>query len=646
MKKITTLITLLFVLYGYSQINPTQEQIDNLPENVRALYQRITQNETLRKNRLNQFFDNNNNYLRIYSDEGKTYVAYDIIDGAPIYRTTDNLDAATATRTIDLQPGGSLGLNLDGTGLTVAVWDGGPVQQNHVEFQNANNTGTRIQNFENLDTSGNPSQDSHATHVSGTIAAKGVLATAKGMAPNIDVITYNFNDDNSEMLSLQAFTTTPIYLSNHSYGIPFGNVSTWFAGAYTSGARQIDDLAYNYPNYLIVMSAGNSGNATNADPISAGLDKLTGDKNSKNNLVIANANPNVNPFSGVITLSINSSSSQGPTDDLRIKPDLAGDGTGLTSPTPTDSYSVFSGTSMSSPNVTGSLALIQQYYNQLNGNVMKASTLKALACHTALDDALTTGPDPIYGWGLLDARKAAETITDHSNGQSIIEENSLNNNSTYSTTFNTLLGDNISATICWTDVPGTAVSGPSSLNDQTPRLVNDLDIRISKDGITYFPWRLDLNPTSGISNSKADNIRDNVERIDFTAPTSGTYTITVSHKGSLQGLTAFDPKIQDYSLIVTGNNLTLSNNDNSISNNLKIYPNPTNNLININANVVDDKSEITIIDIKGRIIYREDVNSTSNLLNHQIDISKLNSGVYFVSLKNGSAALNSKFIKN
>ena len=64
-------------------------------------------------------------------------------------------------------------------------------------------------------------------------------------------------------------------------------------------------------------------------------------------------------------------------------------------------------------------------------------------------------------------------------------------------------------------------------------LVNDLDLRvISAGGATNFPWI--LNPASPANAATTgDNVRDNVERVDIASPTSGTYTVRITHKGNL-----------------------------------------------------------------------------------------------------------------
>jgi subtilisin-like proprotein convertase family protein len=454
-------------------------------------------------------------------------------DGKPIYYSIENVNAAKSTRANHLNSGGSLGLSLDGQNMYAGVWDGAPVRVSHQEF------GGRMVVSDGVATLN--SNSFHATHVTGTIGAAGVDPAAKGMAPLSTVKTFDWNNDLTEVL---AEAENGLLLSNHSYGIPIANASgNWFMGAYSSAARAWDQLSYAVPYYLMVASAGNDGNSTNPAPMTANYDKLTGNKTAKNNLVVANANDaNVDASGNLISVTINSSSSEGPSDDRRIKPDITGNGTSLYSSTSGSDteYSSLTGTSMASPNVMGTLLLLQQHYNNVNHTFMRASTLKGLACHTA-DDKGKVGPDPVWGWGLLNAKKAAQAIT--GNGlQSWISEETLHQGEVFTFTATSDGVNPLLASISWTDVPGAAVE--NSLNNATPVLVNDLDIRITKDGIPYYPWKLQTAANLAAIKTEDNNV-DNVERINVDNP-SGVYTITVTHKGTLQD----GP--QKFSFIVTG----------------------------------------------------------------------------------------------
>jgi trimeric autotransporter adhesin len=455
-------------------------------------------------------------------------------DGEPIYYTTFNAAAARSTRAIHLNSGGSLGLNLNGQNMIAHVWDGGLARSSHQEYDGAG--GTNRYSIGD----GTTTMHYHSAHVTGTIIASGVVASAKGMAPHARAIGYEWNNDLAEATTAAA---NGMILSNHSYGYRSDLVPDWYFGAYIDESRDWDELLFNSPFYLMVVAAGNDGSTNyNALPLNgnSSYDKLTGHATSKNNLVVANAqDANIDADGNLVSVLINSGSSQGPTDDLRIKPDIAGNGTSVYSTYETGdaAYASISGTSMASPNVTGTLLLLQQHYNNLNGVFMRAATLKGLALHTA-DDAGSTGPDARFGWGLLNAKKAAQTISQRGT-QSVMSELTLSQGQTYTTTVQADGINKLIASICWTDPAGTPNTGTANLT--TPVLVNNLDIRVTQGSTTYNPYRL----TSITSSATGDNNVDPYERVDV-ASASGTYTITVTHKGTLQGGS------QNFSLIITG----------------------------------------------------------------------------------------------
>lgn len=459
--------------------------------------------------------------------------------GFPIYYATSNYNASKSTRTNHLNSGGSLGLSLNGQGMVARVWDGGTVRKTHNLFTNRVTV---------VDEPTSTTYVLHSTHVTGTIMASNAQSATKGMAYQANARTFEWTNDLSEALDE---VQQGMLISNHSYGVPLSTngvaLPSWYVGSYSSDARDWDEAAYLSPYYLMVAAAGNDGaNDSNLNPIAFGYDKLTSNKTCKNNLVVANAEDAVVANNGTLTsVAINYSSSQGPTDDLRIKPDITGNGTDLTSAgsNNNNSTATLTGTSMASPNVAGTLLLLQQHYKNLTNNFMRAATLKGLACHTA-DDAGSVGPDAIFGWGLLNAKKAAETLTGNGLTSWVSEEN-LANHQSYSMTVNSDGLSPLMASITWTDLPGVANLGDLPENDPTPALVNDLDIRITKNGTTYYPWRLASDPNNPAIRIGDNNV-DNVELIKIDAPTAGEYVITVTHKGSLQ------TGSQNYSLVITG----------------------------------------------------------------------------------------------
>ncbi|EAY31721.1 S8 family serine peptidase [Microscilla marina] len=481
--------------------------------------------------------------------------------GTPLYFTNFNLNAARTISTDKVQAQ----LGLTGTGIVLGIWDGGKVRTTHQEF------GNRVTQQDNATT-----LSSHATHVAGTMGAAGVSSNAKGMAPNATIHAYDWNSDLAEMANA---ASNGLLLSNHSYGFITGwafsgsgwrwygdvNISTtedYRFGFYSDYSKDMDQIAFDAPFYLICKAAGNDRNDNHSGSHqyyngtswvnSTAFRKRDGDYDcigaggvAKNILTIGAVNDISSGYSQPSDVVQTSFSSWGPTDDGRIKPDLVANGASLFSPdsgSDTD-YGNKSGTSMSSPSVTGSLGLLQQHYKNKNGgSFMRAATLKALVIHTADEAGNANGPDYSNGWGLMNTKAAADVITNR-NVSSKIEEETLNNNGTYSIQVNATGNEPLVATIVWTDAPGTPTA--PALDPTNRMLVNDLDLRLSGNGNTYQPWILNpANPSAAAT--KGDNDRDNVEKVFIANPGAGTYTITVNHKGALNGGN------QAFSIIVTG----------------------------------------------------------------------------------------------
>lgn len=77
-------------------------------------------------------------------------------------------------------------------------------------------------------------------------------------------------------------------------------------------------------------------------------------------------------------------------------------------------------------------------------------------------------------------------------------------------------------------------------------------------------------------------------------------------------------------------------------NNIKVFPNPTNSNITIEFNKEFDNAEFILFDIIGKELLHQNINGTEV----KIDLSKLNSGIYFYSIKgNNFETITGKIIK-
>jgi hypothetical protein len=497
-------------------------------------------------------------------------------DGSQVlYRATLNANAAISTgaNLLRAAPYGA-----DGTGRTAGVWDASSARTTHQEF------GGRVTTKDGAGTTYD-----HSTHVVGTVCAAGLDAAAQGMASAARVDSYDWNSDLSEMTARgAAYPGEPgmLNISSHSYGFNAGwaytatPAYTWYGsgtdtsgieddfGKYTTYARDVDAMAYSLPYYQVFWAAGNdrgdnpaNGNTVALSPggptvsydsalhptgdrtYRSGYDTISFIGLAKNVLTVGAVTDAVSGGQrSVSAAAMASFSSWGPTDDGRIKPDLVANGYSLKSASYSGdtAYSYMSGTSMATPNAAGTAQQLVHWFHILFTNqAMRAATLKAVLIHTA-DDMGTAGPDYQYGWGLLNGKAAADLLAAYRTNagtRQVIEDRLTTARGRRDIAFTWDGASPIRATLCWSDPAGTATTSHDS---RTPRLVNNLDLRLlGPDGAVHRPWVMpfvgDWSAAAfAYAASVGSNATDNVEQVLLAAPpVSGVYTARVTYAGTL-----------------------------------------------------------------------------------------------------------------
>jgi hypothetical protein len=383
--------------------------------------------------------------------------------------------------------------NLNGDGVKVGVWDGGEIDK-HLDFSG---TG-RLIFLEKGSTS------AHGTHVGGTVGGAGLInPKARGMAPNTTIYSSDFSIGSTTTEIFNAVSQHGLSISSHSYG---GSVvSCAITGsqlAYSATSRNTDITLNTFPSHLHVHSAGNSqGSCT------GGFYTITGSgKSAKNNVVVANIQSSD---------AISTSSSFGPVHDGRIKPEISAFGTGvLSTVTPNNAYATYSGTSMATPGVSGTLALLVQRYRQLKGNADPLSSLmKAVICNTATDLG-NPAPDYKFGFGKINALAAVRTLEEERYQVNTIAQSEIK-------TVNVIVpagATRLKAMITWND--------PAAASNSSVALVNNLNLSVINGAAVTLPWVLNGASPGTTATRGVDNV-NNIEQVTIDNPAAGTYTLSV-----------------------------------------------------------------------------------------------------------------------
>ncbi len=375
----------------------------------------------------------------------------------------------------------------------------------------------------------------------------------------------------------------------HSNGARISN-NSWGnqdAGAYSADSQDFDRLVRDArpaepgnQELVEVFAAGNTGNrATGVGNDGYGTINSPG---TAKNVITVGASENVRAFGGTDGCQVNDAasnsardildfSSRGPTDDLRMKPDLVAPGTHMTGASPQHPgyagdpnstcaesfpvgnpfYSLISGTSQATAAVSGAAALVRDDFTDDRGGFVPPSPAmtKALLINSATDlaggsngkGAVTAGaPNADQGWGRVNVGAAVgATPRQYVDQTSVLGATGASYRRGYGIVNPS---QPVKVTLAWTDPPAAVGPGPA--------LVNDLDLVVAAGGRRYLGNVL----AGGASRTGGTpDTRNNVESVILPAGFSGRFSIKVGATNVARDGVPGNPDTtdQDFALVVS-----------------------------------------------------------------------------------------------
>ncbi len=470
--------------------------------------------------------------------------------------------------------------------------------------------------------------EGHGTHVAGTIASSGVSsstvtnaygsltnASFRGMAPGAKIfplrvflglgpeISDTFVQETVAASNLYVFRRTNAIVSNNSWGYITDSSYNLTTASYDAAVRDALPEVAGLQPILYVFAAGNNGFGN--DNGQGGIPgTIVAPGTGKNVITVTASESNrgiTNELWAPFTDSrdqIASFASRGPIaigiegPNGRFKPDLTAPGTfivstraaGWESGTGTDldqlneglapHYRYESGTSMATPSISGLLALMQEFFEQVLKRSYSPALFKALLINGArsvgpLYDLSPQGFINYQGWGLANLTNSLPSgLTNATQEASwpmrFIDQsptNALGTGQSRSWQFR-LAGEAferpLRITVAWTDPPGNPAA--------SIKLVNDLDLVVTNldTGEVYvgnnIPFSSDFsaanptNDTPGLTNAlPAPDYVNNVENVFLREARGSNFVVTVSARRVNVNALPSDTTnvVQDFALVIS-----------------------------------------------------------------------------------------------
>ena len=427
---------------------------------------------------------------------------------------------------------------LDGSGEMIAIADTG-LDQNHPDL-----TGRVAATYTQfgLDSSPADSNAGHGTHIAVTVLGDGSGDTsARGIAPSANLVMYSLEHDPTGVFGrvgsiydlLRDAEQMTARIAVNAWGLN-GNY-----GQYTADARSVDVFVNDRQDLTPLFSVGDRG--------AFGASQVTSPGTAKN--VIAIGASTTGSSGSALAGAVANFSSQGPSLDGRIKPDLVAPGVGICSglaeeaqnPAGPDClsgahaggnayYMSLSGTSQATAVASGVAALTREFIREQAGVSSPSSALvKAAMINGATDLGTPDIPNNLEGWGQVDLERTVMPMDGTTSLDTFFDDNKpLESGFGLLYSFSLDPSHGIDITLAWTDEAGSA----NAPNNQK-RLVNDLDlILIDPSGTEWLGNQ--FSQGFSVTGGSADDT-NNVERIRIAPGTltssQGQWIVQVLHRG-------------------------------------------------------------------------------------------------------------------
>jgi hypothetical protein len=261
-------------------------------------------------------------------------------------------------------------------------------------------------------------------------------------------------------------------------------------------------------------------------------------------------------------------------------------------------------------------------------------------------DSTISATSAVLHWDSLSCVKSFNIQYELKGTSTWITINTTSNTDTFNLTG--LLSDTV---YFWRVASVDSVSIPSAYSDTSSfRTLSALPVTLLYFNANAVGNTVQLNwKTTAEINNKYFEVQRSADGITFTAignvPGNGTsglpHTYELTDGDPLQGINYYRLKQVDndgnyvYTNIVS---ITFGT-----STQFVLYPNPATSIVNIKVPFSSQTGTVIIYDMQGRFVFEQFING--NIISEQLDISKLSSGIYNVTLLQGNQKQNQKLIK-